>query len=83
MNAGQDDDEALEHSVPNDVGESPQQSTAGTTIALWVCKRIVRDSCDDSVHRFTELMTETRLLRVVPVLDPLDVELGRSTDEDR
>ncbi|OGK76232.1 MAG: hypothetical protein A2050_17865 [Candidatus Rokubacteria bacterium GWA2_73_35] len=83
MNARQDDDETLEHSRPKGVGESPQQSTAGTTMPIGVCKRIVRDPCDDGVHRFAELITETRLLPVVPVPDSLQVELGSSTDEDR
>jgi len=83
VNARQDHDETRERSIPKDVGESPQQSTAGTTIPIGVCKRIVRDPCDDSVHRFAELMTETRLLPVVPVLDSRQVELGRSTDENR
>lgn len=39
--------------------------------------------CDGSVHCIAELTADTGLLLFVPVLDPLQVELGRSTDEER
>lgn len=83
VNARQDDNQILKHSVPEDVGESAQQSTAGAAVPIGVCKRIVRDPGNDSVHRSEELMTETRSLPLVPVLDSLQVELGRSTEENR
>jgi hypothetical protein len=82
VNASQDDDEIREHAIPEDVRESPQQSATSTTIPIGVCKRAVCDPCDGSVHRVTELATETGLLPFVPVLGPLQVELGCSTDED-
>lgn len=82
VDGSQDDDETREHAIPQDVGESPQQSAASTTISIGGCKRTVRDPCDGSVHCVAELTTETRLLPFVPVLDPLQVELGGSTDED-
>jgi len=83
VNAGQDDDETLEYPIPQDIGESPQQSAASTAIPIGICKRAVCDPCDGSVHCIAELTADTGLLLFVPVLDPLQVELGRSTDEER
>ena len=82
MNASEDDDETFEQAISQDVGESTQQSAASTTIPIGVCKGTVRDPCDGGVHCVAEFTTETGLLPVVPVLDPFEVELGCSTDED-
>lgn len=83
MNARQDDKKILKHPVPEDVGESAQQSAARAAVPIGVCKRIVRNPGHNGVDGFAEFMTETRSLSLVPVLDSRQVELGRSTDENR
>jgi hypothetical protein len=83
VNAREDDDVTFEYPIPKHVGESPQEGTAGSAISIRVCKRIVCDSCGGNVHCVTKLTTETRSLLVIPILDSLQVELGRSTDENR
>jgi hypothetical protein len=83
MNACQDDHKVLERPVPKDIGKTPQESTAGASVPLGVCKRVVRDACDKGVRHFAEFVTQPWSLRLVPVLDSHQVKLGRSTDENR
>ena len=83
MNASQDDHNIFERLVPDDIRKSPQESTAGASVPLRVCKRVIGDSCDHGVRHFAKFMTKAWSLLLVPVLDSHQVELGRSTDENR
>ena len=83
MNACQDDHDLFERSVPNDIGKSSQESTAGAAVPLRVSKWVIGDSCDHGVRHFAKLMAQAWSLLLVPVLDFHQVKLGRSTDENR
>ena len=83
MNACQDDDKFLERPVPKDIGKTPQESPTGASVALRVCKRVIRNPGDKGVRHFAELVAQTWSLLLVPVLDFHQVKLGRSTDENR
>jgi hypothetical protein len=52
-------------------------------VSIGVRERVLGNSGDRRVHRFAELTTEIGAMSLVPVFRPHQIELGRSTDEDR
>ena len=83
MNARKNNHEVIKGSVPQDVGKTSKDGTTGSPVALRVREGIVRNPRDRGVHRLPKLTTEPLTLALVPVLDRRQVELRRSTEEDR
>ena len=83
MNACENHHKVFKGSIPQDVREATEKDTAGSAVPLWVRERAIRDERDRMIHCLPKLTTEALTLTLIPALDRYQVELCRSTEEDR
>lgn len=82
MNTGKNDGGILYEPVPDCVRESWQKRPSEVSVHLRIREGSLADPNGHFLERVSEVVAETRCFALVPVLDRLQIELGRSTDDD-